>query len=194
VHNNIINTAYPEKAVDMADLIARLEAAPARVAAAIAGLPAEDLVAHPVAGKWSIAEQVRHIALVSVGWSEIFYSAIEDVYTTPRTSYPGWKAAREAEAEGGVEAAMDVFARQNRSVADFLRALPAGDFARPFKVVAFLTEPFQICESVNWGLVIHADWHLASICRLRALRGTPQDWLSVYLTRYPNADPARATT
>ncbi len=181
----IPETNYPEKASSMADLIARLPRAAARVAAALDGITPAHAEETPYPGKWSIRETVEHIAGVSLGWTDIFYDAIAGAYPTPRDADPAWRAPLEAEARQSLASAVAVYRRHNSAVAEFLAALPAEDFTRPFKIVAFLTEPFLIKESINWGLVIHADYHLATLHLLRAALGDPLPWMAVYLERYP---------
>ncbi len=176
---------YPEKAVSLEDLIARLPQAVARVDAALDGLTDAEMAATPIPGKWSIDETVAHIAGASVGWTNILFQAVEDAYLTPRAWSAQWDAPLQAELRGGHAGALAVFGRNNAAVARFLATLPPSDFARGFKIVSFLTEPYQIKESVNWGLVIHADYHLATIHRLRECLHTPLPWLQVYLDRYP---------
>jgi len=190
----IPNTDYPEKATSMMDLCSRLLTAPDRVTASLAELTAEDMQQHLVAGKMTIAEQVEHIALVSIGWSNILFEALDGYYITPRITFPAWQEEREQRARASVTEALRAFQYQNRDIAAFLNSLPPDDFLRPFRIVAFLTEPFQIGESVNWGLVIHADWHLAAIHRLRLLLGKPLVWMDPFLERYPKADPARTVS
>ena len=176
---------YQEKASSMADLIARLPPAVDRVQSALADLSDEECCATPIAGKWSIRQTTEHIVSASLGWTEMFYQALEDVYTTPRTTNSRWTEPLIEESHLSIPSAIAVFRRNNAAVASFLATLPAGDFARGFKPVAFLTEPFQISESVNWGLVIHADYHLATLHKLRHTLGKPLSWMAVYLERYP---------
>lgn len=183
----IPNTDYTEKSVSMADLIVRLRAAPERLAAAVEGLTPAECEAVPVPDEKSIRECVEHIAGVSLGWTNIFFEAIEGVYDTPRVHDPKWMAPQEAEAHASQAAALAVFRRHNAWVAEFLAKLPPDDWGRPFKVVAFLTEPFLIRESINWGCVIHCDWHLAQVQLKRQILGKPLDWLAVYAQRYPDA-------
>lgn len=180
-------TDYPEKAADMADLSARLRAAPERLDAAVADLTPAELEAHPVPNEKTLREVVEHVALVSLGWSDHFFEAIEDEYDSPRRQDKGWRVPLETEAALGVAAALAVYRRHNGFLADFLSRLPATDFRRPFKRVAWLTEPFQINESINWGCVLHCDWHLAQVHVKRLLLGKPQPWLSVFVTRWPDA-------
>jgi hypothetical protein len=178
-------TDYPEKASSLADLIERLPAAVDRVEAALEGLTAEQCACTPFPGKWSIRQTVEHIALVSLGWTDIFYQAIDGVYPTPRATDLAWRAPLEAQAQESLAGALAVFRAHNTHIAEFLATLPPTDFLRPFQVVAFLTEPFLIKESINWGLVIHADYHLATVHRVRLALDLPLEWMAIYLTRYP---------
>lgn len=181
----IPETAYPEKARSMYDLIERLPKAVTRLEAALDGLSTAECEESPFAGKWSIHQCVEHIALVSLGWTDIFYQAIDGIYPTPCTMNPQWQAALEDDARQGMPEAVAVYRQHNTAVADFLTTLPASDFDRGFQIVSFLTEPFQINESVNWGLVIHCDYHLATLHKLRLQLGVPLAWMGVYLERYP---------
>lgn len=183
----IPTTDYPEKAVDMADLIARLRAAPERLAAAIIDLTPAELEAFPVPNEKSVRQVVEHVALVSLGWSDLFFEAIDDVYDNPRRQDTAWRVPLETQAQTGVAAALDVYRRHNAALAEFLGRLPAADFRRPFKRVSWLTEPFQINESINWGCVLHADWHLAQVHLKRLIFGKPLPWLSAFVTRWPAA-------
>lgn len=178
------DTSYPEKAASMADLCARMHAAPDRLAAAVKGLTPAACEAHPLPGKWSVRECVEHIALVSLGWTDMCYEAIEDDYPRPRTADREWKAPLEAEARQSQQAALDVYRRHCANLAAFFGTLPPEDFTRKFKPVSWLTEPFQISECMNWGVVIHCDWHLVTLHRLRTALGTPLAWMIVYTERY----------
>jgi hypothetical protein len=188
----IPNTDYPEKAVSMSDLIARLRLAPQRLSAALEGLSADECAASFNPDEWSTRECVIHVAKVSLGWTDIFYEAIADAYPTPRAANPHWKEALEEETGESMQSGLEVYRRHNEAVASFLAAMPAEDFDRPFKVVAFLSEPFQINESINWGLVLHCDYHLASIHNQRRMIGKPLDWMAVYLERFPRPEPPLA--
>jgi len=176
---------YPEKASSMADLIARLPLAVERLEAALDGLADAELTASPFPGKWSVRETVDHIVNVSIGWTDIFFSAIDDVYQTPRSWSTHWTTPLVAELQGSLAEALALYRRHHANMARFLATLPPEDFAREFKIVAFLTEPFQIKESVNWGLIIHCDYHLATMHKLRTALGKPLPWMQVYLERYP---------
>ena len=180
----IPDTNYPEKAVSMAELINRIRLAPERLAAALEGLTADDIDAHPIPGKWSIRECTEHIASASIGWSDMFFEAIEDFYTTPRTIDNKWRVPLENELKESIDSAVSVYRRHANNLADFLSTLPAEDFARKFKAVSWLTESFQINESINWGVVIHCDYHLVTLHRLRTALEKPLDWMVVYIERY----------
>ena len=178
-------TAYPEKAQSMSDLISRLPKAADRLQAALVGLSVDDWHALPFTGKWSIRQCAEHILSAALGWTDMCYQAIEDEYTTPRNKDINWRDSYLAAAEGDIYAIPAVFLQHNIALASFLTSLPESDFARGFKPVAFLTEPFQISESINWGVVIHCDHHLATIEKNRKALGKPLPWLEVYLERYP---------
>ena len=115
----------------------------------------------------------------------MFYEAIEDVHTATRSADKAWKDPLLAKAASSCTAALDVYTHQAEAVAALLETFPDGYFARKFKPVSWLTEPFQINESVNWGLVLHCDFHLATIHKLRTAHGKPLDWMAVYLQRFP---------
>src|SRR5688572_12523171 len=119
-----------DKGIDMADLIRQLRCAPALLSAAVAGLSPDDLAARPIAGKWSIGEVVEHVALVGLGWTNILFEAIGGAHDNPRNRDPAWSAAEEARAKQGVAEALDVYERNNRRVADYLAALPSGEWTR----------------------------------------------------------------
>jgi len=176
---------YPEKASSMADLITRLSLAADRLEAAVDGLTAEECERIVAEDEFSIRGCVEHVAEAGLGWSEIFYDAVEGVYETPKSRDNMWKAPLSVRVVSGLAEALAVFRQQNQAIAEFLSALPDTDFDRDFRIVGFLTEPFQIKESVNWGLVIHCDYHLATIYKLRTLLGTPLPWMAVYLERFP---------
>jgi hypothetical protein len=180
----IPNTNYPEKAASMADLINRIRLAPDRLAAALEGLTADDIVSHPIPGKWSIRECAEHISGVSIGWSDMFFESIEDFYTTPRTNDVKWRVPLETELKESIDSAVSVYRRHCNNLADLLSTLSAEDFTRKFKPVSWLTEPFQINESINWGVVIHCDYHLVTLHRLRTALGKPLDWMAIYTERY----------
>lgn len=185
----IPNTDYPEKATSMADLVARLGQAPERLALAVAGLTPDECEAHPFADEKSVRECAEHVACVSLGWTDHFFEAIEDLYESPRaaTRSRAWCEPLEAEARASLAAALAVYRRHNAFLATFLARLPDADFGRPFKRVAWLTEPFLIRESINWGCVLHCDWHLGQIQRKREVFGKPLPWLETYAQRWPAA-------
>lgn len=179
------NTTYPEKAQSMPDLIARLPLAAERLQAALLALSSEDCETVPYAGKWSIRQSAEHILSAALGWTDMCFQAIEEEYLTPRSEDIKWRDSYLAAAAADVFAIPAVFLQHNIALAAFLSSLPESDFARGFKPVAFLTEPFQISESINWGVVIHCDHHLATIEKNRKALGKPLPWLDVYLERYP---------
>jgi hypothetical protein len=169
----------------MSDLAARLRLVPTRLGAALEGLSPDECESKPCADEESIRWCVAHIASAALGWSDMFYEAVEDFHDTPRASDKAWKDPLLAHAASTCDAALEVYRRQAEAVAALLETFPADDFARKFKPVAWLTEPFQINESVNWGLVIHCDFHLSTIHKLRTALGKPLDWMTVYSQRFP---------
>lgn len=179
------DTTYPEKAQSMSDLISRLPLAAERLQAALVGLTIDDCDASPFEGKWSIRQSAEHILSAALGWTDMCYQAIENEYLTPRSADINWRDSLLAAAAADVFEIPAVYLRHNNALATFLSSLPESDFARGFKPVAFLTEPFQISESINWGVVIHCDHHLATIEKNRKALGKPLLWLDVYLDRYP---------
>src|SRR5690242_12749104 len=103
-----------DKGTDMGDLSRQLRRAAELLRASAAGLAPDGLAARPIAGKWSIAEVVEHVALVGLGWTNILFEAIGGVHDNPRNRDPAWSAADEARAKLGVVEALDVYERNNR--------------------------------------------------------------------------------
>jgi hypothetical protein len=53
-------------------------AGPNQLRSAVAGLSREQLIARPVAGRWSALEVVCHLADTEAGWSEVAWVDIPD--------------------------------------------------------------------------------------------------------------------
>jgi hypothetical protein len=166
------------KGRDMADLIGQLRAAPARLRSSVDGLTMEELEAHPVPGTWSMRECVEHIALVSLGWTNIFYEAIGPYHDNIRNRNPEWAAPEEARAKRSLVDALDVYSMNNARVADYLATLPPDDWTRPFDRVQWLPCRFEIRDHLHWGLLGHLDHHLIKMHDKRVALGKPLPWMA----------------
>ena len=156
------------KGADMADLIRQLRAAPHILRDSVRDLSPQDLEATPIPGKWSTRQCVEHIALVSLGWTNIFYEAIAAAHPNLRHQDPQWAAPEEARARLSVTDALDVYERNNLRLADFLATLPPQDWTRKFPPVQWLTSPFEIRDHLHWGTIGHLHHHLKFIEEKRA--------------------------
>ncbi len=125
--------------------IRQLRASPQILRDALRHVSPQQLEATPIPGKWSTRHCVEHIVLVSLGWSNIFYEAIED--------------------------ALDVHERNNLRLADFLANLPPLDWTRKFPPVQWLTTPLEIRDHLHWGVIGHLYHHLLFIAQKRAALG-----------------------
>ncbi len=183
----IPDTNYPSKAASMADLIQRLHLAAPRLTAAVDGLSADEMTQVVVPQQKTVLQCVQHVAQAALGWTDMLYEAVEDACTTPRTGDRHWHTPLNDQCLGGLEAALWVYAQNNAVVAAFLGGLGQDAFDKPFKKVAWLSEPFRITDGVNWGLILHCDWHLAQVHLKRTILGKGLDWMAVYMERYPDA-------
>ena len=178
-------TDYTDTSSSMSDLIWRLTLAPVRLESSIVGLTLDECRREVLPGEPSILECIEHVAIHGLDWSEQFYQAIADTYPNQRSHNSHWKERLAAEARTGLSAALGVFRKHNKSIAEFLATLPQSDFDRPFSPLHSTLEPFYIRDGIHWGLVLHCDYHLATIHKMRTALGKPLDWMAVYQTRYP---------
>jgi hypothetical protein len=168
----------------MHDLIRRLTSAPERLEAAVAGLSLSDCERAVCSDERPIRDCVEHIAVYGLDWSEMFYQAISDTYPTPRSNTRHWKERLSAEAQTSMLAALWVYRRHNKSIAEFLSDMPVCAFDHPFAPDETGNDPFVIKDSLYWGLVEHCDYHLATLHKMRVALGKPLGWMAVYQTRY----------
>ncbi|MEI8194439.1 MAG: DinB family protein [Phycisphaerae bacterium] len=161
------------KGVDVADLCRQLRAAPAILRAAVADLTLAELEARPIPDKWSTRGVVEHVALVSLGWTDIFYEATGKAYDNVRNHDLDWSASESARAKCGVAEALDVYDRHCHGIADYLQTLPPADWTRRFPAVQWLPHEFEIRDHLHWGIVGHLHYHLKFIVEKRAALGKP---------------------
>jgi hypothetical protein len=177
-------TDYAVAPSSMADLIRRLTHAPERLESAVAGLSLAECERAICVDEQPIRSCVEHVAVYSLDWSELLYRSVSHIYPTHRSANSHWKDRLTSEAMTGMSAALGVFRKHNRSVAEFLATLPASDFERPFTAKDLDGDPFLVKDSIHWGLVEHCDYHLATIHKMRIALGKPLDWMAVYFERY----------
>lgn len=159
-----------------------------RFRAGLEGLDAGDFDVHPVAGKWSLGEYVHHITEVDLGWTGIGYEAIGADESLGRPYRNGWSEAALAKSRTGIAAALDVFDENHAEVAAVLAQLPEEALEKVRPGVSWLKDAqltFQINDNLNWGLVMHVDYSLRHMHRLRLAIGKPLAWMETVPLMHP---------
>lgn len=162
-------------------LLANLRHAPARVAAAVAGLSDDEIHATPIPGKWSVRECIEHIVKVDLGWTDILYEAVSPYHPELRQYVPNWHEAAKARLVKSLPDALNVLRQNHVEVMEYLEQLPEPAFVFEHRPVQWMVQakiPFVIKESVNWGLSVHPDHHLIHIHAKRQALGKPLDWMA----------------
>lgn len=162
-------------------LIANLREAPSRFRRAYEGLDQADLGAHPIIGKWSPGEFAEHIAIVDLGWTDIFAESVYRFHPElGRQHQPGWSSAAQTLARSGLAGAFAAMERNHDQIIAYLERLPEDRFDHVYPPVQWLVEArldFVIKESVNWGLAVHLDHHLPFLHRTRVALGKGLTWM-----------------
>lgn len=159
-----------------------------RFRAGLAGLDAGDFDVHPIAGKWSLGEYVHHITEVDLGWTGMGYEAIGADVSLGRPYQKGWDDAALAKSRTSIAAALDVFDENHMAVAAFLAQLPEQALEAVRPGVSWLKDAgltFQISDNWNWGLVMHVDFSLRHMHRLRQAIGKPLAWMETVPLLHP---------
>lgn len=116
--------------MDLDGLIQAYEAGPALLRGAVAGMSAQQLAARPVAGKWSSAEVVCHIADFETVYADRMKRVVAEDNPTLLSGDPDAFAARLAYAARDVEEELRLVELVRRQMARILRQLPPEAFER----------------------------------------------------------------
>jgi uncharacterized damage-inducible protein DinB len=153
-----------------ADIIAAYESCIAELQAAVAGMTREQLLARPIAGKWSTLEVVAHIADTEVYFSDRIERTIAmdrpllisvDERTYPdRMNYQGFD----------LDEQLDLFRALRRHVTRILRVQPAEAWQRTavHSETGLLTLRQLVLQAIR-----HARHHLPFIAEKRVALGCP---------------------
>jgi len=152
-------------------LIERYAQGPEVVAASLAGFPAHQLTAHPIAGKWSAAEIVHHLS----DSETISAIRLRRLIAEPRAVIQGYDQEHYARAlrynDRDVAPALDNFRAVRAITAQLLRLMTDDEWQRQ----GWHSESGSYTPETWLGIyAAHAHDHAAQIRRLReALVGRP---------------------
>jgi uncharacterized damage-inducible protein DinB len=146
-----------------------LQAAP-RLRRAVAGLTADDLLAHPVPGTWSIQQIIVHLVDADLIWTDRAKRVIAED-NPPLIGYDESKFAAALHNElWSLDDAITIFDLNRRNFAKVLQALPPAAFER------FGTHneagKLRLADMLP-RMVRHVDHHLKFVREKRALLGKP---------------------
>lgn len=170
-----VSNSFPEvyRALPTTHLLEAFEAAPLRIRMAIQGLSIAELSEHPIAGKWSVAQIVCHLADADIVGAFRFRLALaQPGATAPTYDQNAWSdRLRDPTAvANSVEHAVSLFAGLRADVHELIRDLPEDGFARS------IIHPEWGVVTVRQLLELYADHgerHLAQILERRRLLGHP---------------------
>jgi uncharacterized damage-inducible protein DinB len=116
--------------MDFSPLIEEYLAGPATLTAAVTGMTEEQLRARPIAGKWSTAEVVCHLADFEPIYADRMKRVIAENEPTMFGGDPDVFAARLAYAARDIREELSIIENTRRQMARILRTLKPEDFQR----------------------------------------------------------------
>lgn len=151
-----------------ADLIEKYAAGPALLRQATAGLSRADLLAKPIAGKWSTLEVVAHIADFEPVYLDRMKRILAQEEPTLFSGDPDLFAAHLAYHERELEEELALIEASRRHMTRILRTLPASAFQR--RGIHSENGPMTL-EKVLANIGNHIPHHLPFIAEKRAALG-----------------------
>ena len=166
-------TTYAD--IPTATLVDTYAAAPERYRTALAGLTAEQLLAHPRPGKWSICEVVVHVADSEIMGAARFRQALSEPGATC-SPYDQDKWANGLHYvnvdKGTMEVYLSLFAGIRSTTTKLLRAATAEDWKSKYVNHPEWSTPYTLRNLVE-AYADHGERHLGQILEMRKLLGVP---------------------
>jgi hypothetical protein len=162
----------PDPSLPPAQILALLRAAPARLAAATAGLKPEQLQAAPRLGEWSANEVLAHLRACADVWGQAIAAILAEDMPVLRAVNPRTWIEQTNYRALAFRRSLRAYTAQRAALLDVLAPQPPAGWARTARVVGAgkpLTRTVQ--DYAQW-LATHERPHLKQVERIaQALRG-----------------------